>query len=285
MKKTLKLLTLVLLVTISKAYAQSELYLNQISTSAVMNIAQAGNNNRIGSAGTPSAVTGDNVQMDIRQIGDGNTLDMQFNGNSNTMKLFNNGNNNAQALYVTGAHNAFDLEFVGGNNSMIFNNDGTSTSTVPANMSGGAYSFLVNGGQNTFQVGTGSGSNNIMNYNVQGNSNNVVATQDGLVSGQGHEQDVTIAGNSNNVVVNQAGSLRNVVKYNLTGSNTNTVITQGMAGAWPSSRGTPTGVQGNIVQGSFPFVPTGVVIGGSATGPAPANMIVNPNGTDASKGP
>lgn len=119
MKKTLKLLTLVLLVTISKAYAQSELYLNQISTSAVMNIAQAGNNNRIGSAGTPSAVTGDNVQMDIRQIGDGNTLDMQFNGNSNTMKLFNNGNNNAQALYVTGAHNAFDLEFVGDRKSVV----------------------------------------------------------------------------------------------------------------------------------------------------------------------
>jgi hypothetical protein len=152
-------------------------------------------------------------------------------------------------------------------------------------MSGGAYSFLVNGGQNTFQVGTGSGSNNIINYNVQGNSNNVVATQDGLVSGQGHEQAVTINGNSNNVTVNQTGTLRNVVKYNLTGSNTNTVITQGMQGAWPTSIANTTGIQNNIVQGSFPFIPVGVVINSAVSGPAGANMIVNPNGVNASKGP
>jgi len=238
-----KIITLLLLLTMGTAYGQNALYLQQISTAAVVNVLQAGATNRIGSSGTPSTITGDNVNFDVKQVGNSNAIDFAFNGNGTTLKLYNTGDSNTQGLYINGANNSLDLEFVGNSNTLLFNNDGTSGSTTQASVANGTYSFNVNGNSNAFNIGSGTGSYNNLDYKVAGNSNTFNILQNGIVAGtSGHSQIVGVDGNSNNVYINQSGTNANIVNYQLTGSNTNTVITQGPTGTTPLNIATSTGV-------------------------------------------
>jgi len=238
-----KLITLLLLLTMGTAYGQNALYLQQISTAAVVNVLQAGSTNRIGSSGVPSTITGDNVNFDIKQVGSTNAIDFAFNGNGTTLKLYNTGDSNTQGLYINGANNSLDIEFVGNSNSLLFNNDSTSGSTTQASVANGTYSFNVNGNSNAFSIGSATGSYNNLNYKVAGNSNTFNTLQNGIVSGtSGHSQQVEVDGNTNNVYINQSGTSANTLYYKLTGSNTNTVITQGPTGTTPLNIATSTGV-------------------------------------------
>jgi len=231
------------LLTVGSAFAQNSLYLQQISTAAVVNVLQSGATNRIGSSGVPSTITGDNVNFDIKQVGSSNAIDFAFNGNGTTLKLYNTGDTNTQGLYINGANNSLDLEFVGNNNTLLFNNDGTNSSTTQASVANGTYSINVNGNSNAFNIGSGTGSYNNLDYKVAGNSNAFNILQNGIVSGtSGHSQQVEVAGNSNNVYINQSGTNANLLYYKLTGSNTSTVITQGPTGTTPLNIATSTGV-------------------------------------------
>jgi len=228
---------------VGSAFAQNSLYLQQISTAAVVNVLQAGATNRIGSSGTPSTVTGDNINFDIKQVGSSNAMDFNFTGDNTIMKLYNTGDSNVQGIYLNGASNNLDLEFVGNSNVFHFNLDGSASGTSQATAANGTYSFLVNGNSNLFNVGTDSGSYNNLNYTVAGNSNQFNILQDGAVSGaSGHSQVVSVNGNSNLVNIDQQGSSANIVNYQLTGSNTHTVITQGPTGTTPLNVATSTGI-------------------------------------------
>ena len=66
----MKKLYLIFLLLISSLYGQNTIYLDQISTSADVEIIQTGSSNRIGADGTPSTITGDNGIFTIKQIGD-----------------------------------------------------------------------------------------------------------------------------------------------------------------------------------------------------------------------
>jgi len=226
------------------AYAQNALYMQQISTAAIVNILQSGGGNRIGSSGLPSILNGDSVFFDIKQVGSSNAIDFNFTTASNTnLKLYNTGDNNTQGLYINGGNNTFDLEFTGSNNTMHFNSDGSATGTTQANASYGTYTFTVGGNSNLFNIGTDTGAYNNLNYTIAGNSNTFNLLQNGLVGGTtGHSQIVTVDGSSNNVNINQSGTGANIVNYHLTGSSTNTVITQGPTGTTPLNTATTAGI-------------------------------------------
>jgi len=241
MKKVIVSLFLVLTGT---AFAQNALYMQQISTAAVVNILQAGGNNRIGSSGLPSILNGDSVNFDIKQVGSGNAIDFNFtNAGSTNLKLYNTGDSNTQGLYINGGNNTFDLEFTGSSNTMHFNSDGSATGTSQANASYGTYTFIVGGNSNLFNIGTDTGAYNKLDYTVAGNSNTFNLLQNGLVGGTtGHTQIVNVDGSSNNVNINQTGTGANIVNYHLTGSSTNTVITQGPSGTTPLNIATSSGI-------------------------------------------
>lgn len=244
MKHLTKILAIFLLFGLSRALAQNALYVQQISTSAVVNVLQAGGSNRIGSNGLNSIFNGDSANIDIKQVGSGNALDFNFTSASNTnIKLYNTGDSNTQGLYINGGYNNFDLEFTGSSNTMIFNSDASNSGTSQANASHGTYTFTVGGNSNAFNIGTDTGAYNKLLYTVAGNSNVFNILQNGLVGGTtGHSQTVEVDGSSNNVFINQYGTGANSINYKLTGSNTNTSITQGPTGATPLNIATSTGI-------------------------------------------
>jgi len=244
MKHLTKTIAIFLLIGLARAFGQNALYIQQISTSATVNVLQAGGSNRIGSTGLNSIFNGDSAVIDIKQVGNGNALDFNFTSASNTnIKLYNTGDSNTQGLYINGGTNTFDLEFTGSSNTMVFNSDASNSGTTQANASHGTYTFAVNGNSNAFNIGTDTGAYNTLTYKVAGNSNVFNILQDGLVGGTtGHSQTVAVDGSSNNVYINQNGTGANSIYYKLTGSNTNTSITQGPTGTTPLNIATTTGI-------------------------------------------
>jgi len=244
MKHLTKIIAIFLLIGLARAFGQNALYVQQISTSAIVNVLQAGGANRIGSSGLNSIFNGDTAFIDIKQVGNGNALDFNFTSASNTnLKLYNTGDSNTQGIYINGGSNTFDLEFTGSSNTMVFNSDASNSGTSQANASHGTYTFTVGGNSNAFNIGTDTGAYNKLDYTVAGNSNVFNILQDGLVSGtSGHNQTVIVDGSSNNVYINQNGTGQNSLYYKLTGSSTSTVITQGPSGATPLNIATTTGI-------------------------------------------
>jgi len=62
------------------ARGQNQLYVNQISTSGTTTLVQTGSSNKIGSSGTPSEITSNNVSFELRQVGNSNESDFSFIG-------------------------------------------------------------------------------------------------------------------------------------------------------------------------------------------------------------
>ena len=244
MKHLTKTIAIFLLIGLARAFGQNALYVQQISTSAIVNVLQAGGANRIGSSGLNSIFNGDTAFIDIKQVGNGNALDFNFTSASNTnLKIYNTGDSNTQGLYINGGSNTFDLEFTGSSNTMVFNSDASNSGTTQANVSHGTYTFTVGGNSNAFNIGTDTGTYNSLNYTVAGNSNVFNILQDGAVSGtSGHNQTVIVDGSSNNVYINQNGTSANSLYYKLTGSSTNTSITQGPTGTTQLNIATTAGI-------------------------------------------
>ena len=225
--------------------AGNMIYVNQITTGGDTTFIQSGANNRIGSFALPSNITGDNIFMEWRQIGDGNSTDFSIIG-ANSLKLLSAfaGNNNEQRVYFNGSNNNMNFRFDGNSNKLWISNDttvyrdnGANTASDKATLSYSDLQIKFAGNSNTFAYATTNGLNNYLKYDVTGNSNTVKTTQIGSAGTNtrqsGHYQDVTILGGSNDVMIYQQGTVQQYFQYSLTGSN-NTVRVSQTATAAPT---------------------------------------------------
>ncbi len=216
----------------------NQIYVNQITTGGNTTLIQNGNSNRIGSFALPSNLTGDNIFMEWRQIGDGNSTDFSITG-SNNLRLISAfaGDNNEQRIYFNGASNNMNFRFDGDGNKLWINNDvtvyrdgGENTASDKATLSDSDMQIKVAGNNNLFAYATTNGLNNYLKYDVTGNSNSIKTTQIGNAGTgsrqSGHYQDITILGGSNDLMIYQQGNVQQYFQYNLTGSNNTVRVSQ-----------------------------------------------------------
>lgn len=216
----------------------NQIYVNQITSGGDTTFIQSGNSNRVGSFALPSNLTGDNIFMEWRQIGDGNSTDFSIIG-ANNLKLLSAfaGNNNEQRVYFNGANNNMNFRFDGNSNKLWINNDttvyrdgGANTASDKATLASSDLQVKVAGNSNTFAYATTNGLNNYLKYDVTGNSNTIKTTQIGSAGTgtrqSGHYQDVTILGGTNDVMIYQQGTVQQYFQYSLTGSNNTVRVSQ-----------------------------------------------------------
>jgi len=231
------------LVLLNSAIAQNQIYVNQITTAGTTTLIQVGSLNKIGSTGTPSNITGDNITFEMRQMGDNNNTDFSIIG-SNNLSLLSvaTGNMNTQKYFMNGANNTFNVSLVGNTNSLTVNKDvsvdhTSNSDTTKATIANSDVTLDVTGNSNTMKFGFEDASYNWVDYKITGNSNTIKSTQIGNVGAStqkgGHYQDVTILGSTNDLTVYQAGLEQQKLVYNLTGSNNTVKIIQTTAAAAP----------------------------------------------------
>ena len=211
-----------------KAFGQNQLYVNQITTAGSTTFIQVGTGNRVGSSSTFSNITADNINFELRQVGDNNSTDFSITG-ANSLKLLAvaTGNSNTQQYYFNGANNRMNVNLAGNSNNVLVNKDVTvdhtsNTDTSKATLANSDMLLNVTGNSNDLRFGIKDANYNYIDYTVTGNSNTVKSTQIGSTSGttakDGHEQTVTILGSTNDLTVYQAGTEKQTLQYNLTGS-------------------------------------------------------------------
>jgi len=223
----------------------NQIYINQITTGGDITFIQSGGSNRVGSFALPSNLTGDNIFVEFRQIGNGNSTDFSIIG-ANNLKLLSAfaGNNNEQRLYFNGANNNMNFRFDGSGNKLWISNDttlyrdgGENTASDKATLSNSDMQIKFEGNNNLFAYATTNGLNNYLKYDVTGNTNVVKTTQIGSAGTgtrqSGHYQDITILGGGNDVMIYQQGTVQQYFQYSLTGSN-NIVRVSQTATAAPS---------------------------------------------------
>ena len=223
----------------------NQIYVNQITTGGDTTFIQNGASNRIGSFALPSNITGDNIFMEWRQIGNSNSTDFSITG-ANTTKLLSAfaGNSNEQRIYFNGANNNMNFKFDGNTNRLWINNDvtvyrdgGENTATDKATLASSDLQIKFAGNNNLFAYATTTGLNNYLKYDVTGNTNTIKSTQIGSAGTgtrqSGHYQDVTILGGANDVMIYQQGTVQQYFQYSLIGSN-NTVRVSQTATAAPT---------------------------------------------------
>ena len=232
--KTLILLTLLAIT----ARGQNQLYVNQISTSGTTKLVQTGTSNKIGSSGTPSEITSDNVNFELRQVGNSNESDFSFIGNNLTLLSLTTGNSNISKMYMTGASNDINLAFTGNSNNFLLNKTGITGSAVKSNAISSNIDFIVTGNSNLLKFGIDDGKYNVLNYNIVGSTNTVTSKQvgnpSGAQAGTGHDQTVTITGSTNTLDIYQAGIEKQTAVLNLTGSSNTVTVQQTTAAAVPA---------------------------------------------------
>ena len=112
------------LMLLTPAFAQNQIYVNQITTAGTTTLIQVGSLNKVGSTGTPSNITGDNITFELRQMGDNNNTDFSIIGANNLSLLaVATGNGNNQKYFMNGANNTLNVSLVGNTNSLTVNKD------------------------------------------------------------------------------------------------------------------------------------------------------------------
>ena len=234
MKSPLQALIMLLLCTY--VYGQNQIYVNQITTAGTTTLIQVGSQNRVGSSGTFSDITGDNINFEFRQIGDSNATDFSITG-ANNLKLLSvaTGNSNTQKYYLNGANNNMNINLTGNSNNVLVNKDvsvdhTSNTDNSKATLDNTDMKLNVTGNSNDLRFGIKDASYNYIDYDILGNSNKVKSTQIGSTGGStaksGHEQTVTIAGSTNDLTIYQAGVEKQTLQYNLVGSANTVRIVQ-----------------------------------------------------------
>ena len=227
---------LVLLATVARG--QNQLYVNQISTSGTTTIVQTGSSNTIGSNGTPSEITSENVTFESRQVGNSNLFNFSFLGNNLDVENVVTGNSNTQKMYMDGANNKIDVTLTGNSNTFILNKDSLINSTVKSTSISADIKFAVAGNSNIMKFGIEDGKFNTLDYTITGNSNDIHSLQignpAGIAAGTGHEQTVTITGSTNTLDIYQAGIEKQTAVINLTGSSNTIQVQQTTTAAVPN---------------------------------------------------
>lgn len=228
---------------LNSAFAQNQIYVNQITTSGDTTLIQIGSLNRIGSTQTPSNITGDGITFEMRQMGDSNSTDFSIIG-ANNLSLLSvaTGDTNTQKYFMDGASNTFNVSLVGNTNSLTVNKDvsvdhTSDVNTTKATIANSDITIDVVGSSNILKFGFEDASYNWVDYKITGSSNTIKSTQIGNVGAVtqkgGHYQDVIILGSTNNITVYQAGLEKQTLVYDLIGSGNTVQIVQTTLGAAP----------------------------------------------------
>jgi hypothetical protein len=231
------------LMLLNPAFAQNQIYVNQITTAGTTTLIQVGSLNKVGSTGTPSNITGDNITFELRQMGDNNNTDFSIIGANNLSLLtVATGDGNNQKYFMNGGSNTFNVSLVGNTNSLTVNKDvsvdhSSNSDTSKATIANSDVTIDVTGNSNTLKFGFEDASYNWVDYKITGSSNTIKSTQIGSVGAStqkgGHYQDVTILGSTNDLTVYQAGVEQQSLVYSLTGSNNTVKIIQTTTAAAP----------------------------------------------------
>lgn len=218
------------------AFAQNQIYVNQVTTGGNTTFVQVGSLNKVGSSQTPSDITGDNILFEMRQIGDSNETKFSI-ASANNLKMLTvaTGNSNNQQYYFSGASNNANILLNGNSNKFLLNGDTSvdhtsNTDTSKATFTNSDLLFDVQGNSNDIRLGISGGKYNYLDYKITGNSNNIKSTQIGNTGGSlakaGHEQTVVLTGSSNDLTIYQAGLEKQLFNYTLTGSSNTVRIVQ-----------------------------------------------------------
>ena len=257
-KLSRKLLTiLVLSAMATSGYAvDNSIFIDQSGSNSNLTITQDGAGNTVkglDSNGQPgirgidaATIKGDNVQLNVQQVGSGNSLALGIDGS--TMNGYRNTTVNYSAtaqsssalINVKGASNQIDVTQTGNNSSVdaringgrstiSINSAGTSDS-VTAGITGGDSSINVNlsntGGSNTITANTDSGN---IGINVNGTGNTINAQQTGAgnsITIGGYTSGSALTGNDNNINIQQGG-VGNSANIGITGSTNYLALNQG----------------------------------------------------------
>ena len=261
-RKLLTILVVAAMPTLGYAVDNS-IFIDQTGSNAVVNITQdgAGNtvkgivNNAPGVRGIDSAVLkGDNLMINIEQIGSGNNLSLgvdsiAMNGYrnptvnysvtaGNTIGFVNmkGGASNLIDITQTGNNSTVDARIIDSSRSNITINSAGSGDAITSLISGSGDTIaninLVNtGGSNTVTTSTQGGSGSIV-IGADGTGNTFNVDQNGsgnVASIKGYTDGSLLTGNDNNINIVQNGNGNNA-NVGITGSSNKLGINQGSAG-------------------------------------------------------
>jgi hypothetical protein len=255
-KITITMLALVMNVNVGAV--DSSIYIDQTGSNATINVTQDGAGNRVrGIQGvgtsntTPAVINGDNINVDISQVGANNVLSMGVRtttaaGSNPTDITYNvSGGNNTGVINLnnagTGTNESTTLSITqsGGGNSTNVNILGSKNSAT-VNQSGGSAIFntTVNANETTQNIATSGGTNNSVTTNLTGNkgtvdvtmvgaSNTATITQSGGAGVVGHNTTLDVLGSSNSYTINQSGTIDTTVNIKTNGSGNTFNVTTG----------------------------------------------------------
>lgn len=202
MKKTLLLLALTLLSTATYAQsADSEIFIQQSGQNLKLDIAQIGQNNKIGDLENSVAFILNGLQQEfsISQIGSNNSLQGEVYGDS---------------IVAT-------MNFAGDSNSMLFNINPQGLNSAES----GQYIFNVSGSNNDFGItvsDTAVADNANYDWDIVGDYN----IFDSTTNSDNYTSKLTVNGNYNEFTLSSSGYAGHNVDINHTGDYTKFLISQ-----------------------------------------------------------
>lgn len=128
-----KLLLTSLLIGFGTVAFASETYIDQAGGSVTVDVTQTGNNNLLGSVGTPSSIYGNSIDIDLVQTGDNNIADLQLiMGADSTVLDYNvTGDSNLLDAWITGGiNNSLNSMITGDNNRLAFCGEHDAVGTI-----------------------------------------------------------------------------------------------------------------------------------------------------------
>jgi len=194
-----KILTLVMFMLMTVSSYANDIYVTQSGNTLTFDVLQDGQNNTIGSSGTPSTVTGATTNMNIDQIGNSNVLTFDINGASYTGTFSTTGNSN-------------DIDIDVGETA-----DATGATI---NISG------ASGSDSNVVAATIDGTSVIFTLSVNGDTNNFLVDIDGDGDSIGHTYIHTHTGSIADVDITQSGIYDNMITLTTSGDNHNIDIIQ-----------------------------------------------------------
>lgn len=203
---------------ISNAYAAgNQVYIDQIGNNSNLNVVQTGDGNNAGSATANTISHGDSQTINIQQIGVNNNTNFNIVGTGTSASSTVTGNLNTTVITCGSDSGTCDnatlhANATGDNNNMSITSVINSTSTI--DITGGGNHATINN-TSTNMLGASAA------ITVQGDSNTVGVTQDGVAGTNGHSATVSVIGTQNNVSVMQGGMSDSTVSVSTNGIGNN----------------------------------------------------------------
>ena len=206
----------------------NDIYVTQSGNTLTFDVLQDGQNNTIGSSGTPSTVTGATTNMNIDQIGNSNVLTFDINGASYTGTFSTTGNSNDIDLKCdSGGSNSScatvtaSIIWVGSSNDLDIDVGETADATGANITISGA-----SGSDSNVVAATIDGTSVIFTLSVNGDTNNFLVDIDGDGDSAGHTYIHNHTGSIADVDITQSGIYDNMITLTTSGDNHNIDIIQ-----------------------------------------------------------